>query len=152
MTLPEISLCLAFAALVATASLSLVTDSWQQAARLRQVERQGTDLAILRSFIGRVVEQADRVGVFTDEESARRFDVGQRALRGSCIAMQFASETPVTLEYRSEEGRLWVCSSPTEQWVVLSALRSCSFSVEKGVLRMEFMQRGHPWEILAAIN
>lgn len=148
----EISLCLAFSTMVATASLSLVTHSWQAARELRKVEQQATDLAAIRSTLARTVEQADRVALFSNAGDARAMNTQACVLTGTCLGLEFAGGTRSTIEYREGERRLWYRNADGTEWVITPAVDAGLFSFEHGVLRLAFTQRGVPWEIWAAAN
>lgn len=150
MTLAEISLGLAFAAIVATASLALIVPSWRAAGEMRRLESQMTDLAAVRALLAKTVEQAERVALFPTAADARSMTIGKFAMSGPFVGMRFGGASPATIEFNDH--RLWFRNADGNQWVILPALDDCSFSLEQGVLRLEFTKGGRAWEIWAAAN
>lgn len=158
-TLIELSVAVGLMLLMGMAILGMLNS--QFAISRMQVRAQAftTDMPQIRNVLSRTAALASRVRVFSDATGARGTG-NTAAASGTAVRIEYSGgqNTPsnaawnATLEYRSANRQIVYRNQDGTEWVAITGIDSCSFSIVDGALRTTFTANGYTADCFTAIN
>ncbi len=159
MSLVEISIAIMLGLIVSIGGILFINSETQILRQQTILNSYTTTLPQVRGILSRTAAQATRTRVFTNATVARTSS-DNATLTGSAARLEYASgrNTPAgsywtaTLEYRSGSRQIFYRNQDGVEWVAVSNLTSCSFSIVDGALLVQFVSRGRTGQVYVAVN